>query len=224
MSFLTHEVHATEDLPLAAAKQVAHALRTVTQDGPVSFAVSGGSTSVALFKALRTLDVNWDYVSLYFVDERCVPPDHADSNYRLAREHLLEPLNFPAERVHRMEGELPTRDEAARRYASNLPAELGVVVLGLGEDGHVASLFPGHVLLKEQTLRVATLADSPKPPPERLTLTLASLRTARVLIGVASGAGKQDAVRKLLAGEDIPAAKVDRVHWLFDRAAAGETR
>lgn len=221
---MRYEVVESEALASTAAQQIATALRTIGGRGePVSLAVSGGKTSIALFQALAKLPAPWAEVRLYFVDERCVGPDHPDSNFRLAREHLIEPLGLPAERVFRMEGEREDREQAARDYAAKLPAVLDVCVIGLGEDGHTASLFPGHPLLAaEAALRVATLADSPKPPPRRLTLTLPTLHAARALFGVAAGAGKRAAVRQLIAGEDIPAGRLDRTQWFLDRVAAGD--
>jgi 6-phosphogluconolactonase len=213
----------SEALTREATAWLARALREALAARPrVSFALSGGSTPVPIYRALAGLtDIAWARVDFYFADERCVPPEHPDSNYRLAREAMLAPLNAADAQVFRMEGERTDRDAAARDYEARLPPVLDVVLLGLGEDGHTASLFPGHPALEERTRRVLAIANSPKPPPERLTLTLPALLSARAVLGVTAGAGKRDAVRRMLAGEDLPAARVHNAEWLVDRTAAG---
>jgi 6-phosphogluconolactonase len=158
-------------------------------------------------------------VSVLFGDERCVPPDHPDSNYRMARHALLDRV-APAT-VHRMPAELGP-DEAAGLYAHIVAsvAPLDVVVLGVGEDGHTASLFPGHPALKASGL-VIGIRDSPKPPPKRVTLTLAALQAARRVIILATGAGKAEAVAKAKRRE-VPSGMIAGARWLIDRAAAGK--
>jgi 6-phosphogluconolactonase len=153
-----------------------------------------------------------------FGDERCVPPDHADSNYRMAREALLDRV-APAT-VHRMPAELGP-DEGAVRYAPVVAslAPLDVVILGIGEDGHTASLFPGHAAVRAKGWAIG-ITDSPKPPPERVTLTLPALRGARHVIILATGAGKADAVAKAKRGE-VPSGMIAGARWLIDREAAG---
>jgi 6-phosphogluconolactonase len=208
-----------------AARRLATALReAVEARGSASFATSGGSTPGPIHRALVALGhdhVPWKRVSVYFVDERCVPPSSQDSNYRLARETLLDPLGILSARVHRMEGERPDREQAAKDYAARLPEALDVVLLGMGEDGHTASLFPGAAALEEQSARVLAV-QGPKPPPWRLTLTLPVLNAARYALGVALGANKVDVVRRMRGGEKLPAARVAGAEWLLDPAAAGQ--
>src|SRR5260370_11312532 len=140
------------------------------------------------------MEVEWGRVTVLFGDERCVAPDHPDSNYLMAKETLLDRVS-PAT-VHRMPGELGP-DEGAAEYekvvAANLP--LDFVLLGVGEDGHTASLFPGHQALKSHNL-VVGIDDAPKPPPYRITLTLPVLPDARRVLIMATAAGKADAVAK----------------------------
>lgn len=189
----------------------------------VSFALSGGSTPGPIHRRLAALPgLDWGRVDFYFVDERCVPPDHPDSNYRLVKETLLDLVGAGSTQAFRMEGERQDVEAAASDYAARLPPALDVVFLGMGPDGHTASLFPGHPLLFERVRRVAAVHDSPKPPPHRLTLTLPTLEAARVLFGVTMGENKADAVRRVWAGEALPAARVPRVQWMLDRAAAGQ--
>lgn len=208
-----------------AAQRLARALReAVEARGSASFATSGGSTPGPIHRALAALGpdhVPWKRVSLFFVDERCVPPSSHDSNYRLARETLLDPLGILSSRVHRMEGERPDREQAARDYAARLPEALDVVLLGMGEDGHTASLFPGSAALEEKSAKVLAV-QGPKPPPWRLTLTLPVLAAARSVLGVAVGANKADVVRRMRGGERLPAALVTQAEWLLDPAAAGQ--
>jgi 6-phosphogluconolactonase len=211
-----------EALAREGADWVARALRESVAGGRrASLALSGGSTPGPVYRELAKQDVPWEQVDFYFVDERFVPPDHPESNYLLAEEALFKPLGVPPHRVFRMQGERVDREQAARDYERQLPAVLDVVVLGMGEDGHTASLFPGHTALQEKERRVLVVV-GPKPPPWRMTLTLPVLRSARKVLGLVSGAGKRDMVRRVLAGEDLPAAKVEQAQWLMDQAAAGQ--
>lgn len=212
-----------EALGPEGADWVARALReSLGGERRASLALSGGSTPGPVYRELTKREVPWERVDFYFVDERFVPPDHPDSNYLLAEEALFKPLGVPPQHIFRMQGERVDRDQAARDYEKVLPPVLDVVVLGMGEDGHTASLFPGHAALEEKERRVLAVV-GPKPPPWRLTLTLPVLRSARKVLGLVSGAGKRDMVRRVLAGEDLPAAKVERTQWMMDRAAAGQS-
>jgi 6-phosphogluconolactonase len=164
------------------------------------------------------MEVEWGRVSILFGDERCVRPDHPDSNYLMARESLLDRV-APAT-VYRMPAELGP-DVGAELYARVVAAvaPLDVVMLGVGEDGHTASLFPGHPGLKATGLAVG-IRNSPKPPPERVTLTLNVLQTARRVIIVATGVGKADAVARAKRHE-VPSGMIGGARWFIDRAAAG---
>jgi 6-phosphogluconolactonase len=218
-------VVAAPELPRAAALIVAKLLReAIATRGAATLALAGGSTPRAMHEALATLpDVDWARVSVYFGDERCVPPDHADSNYRMARESLLTRVPIPDENVHRMLGEFSDREAAARAYAQLVPPALDVIVLGIGEDGHTASLFPGSPALDERERLVLPVL-GPKPPPERLTLTPPVLERARCLLMLASGAAKAEAVGRALEGpldtHTTPAQLARGGTWILDPAAA----
>jgi 6-phosphogluconolactonase len=203
-----------EDVAEAGAKAIAKALR----EGSRTLVLAGGTTPARCYELLANMEVDWARVTVLFGDERCVPPDHPDSNYRMARETLLDKVS-PAT-VYRMPAELGP-DEGAAEYESTIKAlvPLDVVVLGVGEDGHTASLFPGHPLLKATGL-VAGIRDSPKPPPERVTLTLPAIQGARLVIVLATGAGKAQAIA-LAKRQQVPSGMIAGARWLIDRAAAG---
>jgi 6-phosphogluconolactonase len=203
-----------EDVAAAAAADVAQALR----EGARSLVLAGGSTPRRCHELLSEMEVEWGRVSILFGDERCVRPDHPDSNYLMARESLLDRV-APAT-VYRMPAELGP-DVGAELYARVVAAvaPLDVVMLGVGEDGHTASLFPGHPGLKATGLAVG-IRNSPKPPPERVTLTLNVLQTARRVIIVATGVGKADAVARAKRHE-VPSGMIGGARWFIDRAAAG---
>lgn len=198
------------------------AARLIRELSPRSMALAGGSTPRALYERLGAADLDWANVDCFFGDERCVPPDHPDSNYRMALEALLS--RVPA-RVHRM----PSEACDAAAYEEVLRAELGdapvldLALLGLGEDGHTASLFPGDAALEERERLVARVE---RPDHPRLTLTLPVLSAARVAIFLVAGASKRDALASLMADGAIPAARVAaaRVVVVADTAAAGALR
>ncbi len=208
-------LESAEDVASAAAADIAEALR----DGARSLVLAGGTTPRRCYELLSRMEVDWGRVSILFGDERCVRPDHPDSNYRMAREALLDRVS-PAT-VYRMPAELGP-DEAAGLYAHVVAAvaPLDVVVLGVGEDGHTASLFPGHPALNATGLAVG-IRDSPKPPSQRVTLTLAALQAARRVIILATGAGKADAIARAKRHE-VPSGMIAGARWLIDRAAAGQ--
>lgn len=202
-----------EEVAAAAAKHIADALR----GGARTLVLTGGTTPRRCYELLAQMDLEWGKVTVLFGDERCVPPDHPDSNYLMARQALLDKVS-PAT-VHRMPAELGP-DEGAAEYEKVVAAHspLDFVLLGVGEDGHTASLFPGHQALRAHHL-VVGVYDSPKPPPERVTLTLPVLRAARRVLILATGAGKADAVAKAKRGE-VPSGMITGAKWLIDQAAA----
>jgi 6-phosphogluconolactonase len=208
-------LEAEEDVAEAGAKAIAKALR----EGSRTLVLAGGTTPARCYELLANMEVDWARVTVLFGDERCVPPDHPDSNYRMARETLLDKVS-PAT-VYRMPAELGP-DEGAAEYESTIKAlvPLDVVVLGVGEDGHTASLFPGHPLLKATGL-VAGIRNSPKPPPERVTLTLPAIQSARLVLILATGAGKAKAVA-MAKRQQVPSGMIAGARWLIDRAAAGK--
>lgn len=178
--------------------------------------LAGGSTPRACYERLARMTLPWGRVSVFFGDERCVPPSDAESNYELARRALLQHV-APAS-VHRMAAELGPAEGAARYEALIAAAPLDLVLLGIGPDGHTASLFPGNAALGASTY-VAPVFGAPKPPPERVTLTFRALAEARRVIVLVSGADKADAVRRARAAE-VPAGRIAGAEWLVAADAA----
>jgi 6-phosphogluconolactonase len=187
------------------AQRFVDAFVALAAQGPLSCALTGGSAATTLYPHLAQAPLDWSKVDFYVSDERCVALDHPDSNYRVLKTVL------PRARLHAVRTELPP-DEAAADYARRLPPRLDVVHLGVGPDGHVASLFPGHLLLAETHLRVAALTDSPKPPPARVTFTLPTLCSAHQVWFLVTGEGKQAAVQAARSDpqSSLPAALVSR--------------
>jgi 6-phosphogluconolactonase len=217
----------------AAARLVGEAsVRCIEERGEFRLAVPGGRSVAGVFDRLvrepERSQVDWTRVTLLFADERAVPPAHPDSNYRLVRIALLDPLGDPLPRVRRMRGEAADLAAAAREYDAEMVVPADLVLLGLGEDGHVASLFPGSPLLAESRRRVALVEDSPKPPARRLTLTPRALAEAREgAVVIATGAAKAAAARAALAepggpASECPARLLRGAAWLLDAAAAAQ--
>ena len=195
----------------AAAARIATLIAAAqSARGGAHVALAGGNTPRRTYELLALRLVDPAHVDWWFGDERCVPPDDPESNYPLVAETLFAAAAIPASRVHRIRGEDdPTVAAAAygRELAELVPAgasgfpALDVALLGLGEDGHTASLFPGDPAL-EVTDALAVPVVAVKPPPQRITLTLPVLRAAREVLILATGAGKKDAVARVLAGPD----------------------
>src|SRR5439155_22272490 len=141
-------------------------------------ALAGGSIARLFFPSLARLPLDWSSVDFFWADERAVPPHHPDSNFGEADRLWLTPAGVPAERIHRIHGEDPDLRQAAQTYAAELrriagdPPGLDFALLGVGPDGHIASLFPGHPALKEEQAVAVPVEDAPKPPARRITLTL----------------------------------------------------
>jgi 6-phosphogluconolactonase len=172
--------------------------------------LTGGSTALIFLGALREAAVAWSRVTLFWGDERAVPPDSPASNYGLAEQMLLTPLGSKAPNAIRMEAELPDLEHAAREYSALLPPALDLLILGIGEDGHVCSLFPGHPAMLEENARVIPIVDSPKPPPRRLTLTMPYILRSRHIWVVALGERKRTLLQRAIQRQP-PATPFDLV-------------
>jgi 6-phosphogluconolactonase len=229
--FATPEALATELVRLT----VEAAAAAIASRGRFTMALTGGSAAQTLYPVLAQAPLPWDRVHVFYGDERAVPPDHKDSNHRLAVEVLLARAAIPAANIHRARGEddpaVAAADyERALLLATDGTGALDVVHVGMGPDGHVCSLFPGHPLLAEEVRLVAPITDSPKPPPARVTLTLQALSRARALWFLVAGAAKAEAVRDAILDptSTLPAALAARrgadVRWLLDADAARHLR
>ncbi|GAB3010094.1 6-phosphogluconolactonase [Saccharothrix stipae] len=242
-------VHRDGDLLAAAtaARLVTSLVDAQTARGSASLVLTGGRTGIAVLEHLRATPardaVDWSRVDLYWGDERFLPAGHPDRNETQAREALLDHVPVPAERVHVMEpsdgrfGDDP--EAAALAYAEVLAAaarpedhgavpSFDVCLLGVGEEGHVASIFPESPAVQERERGVVAVRDCPKPPPTRVSLTLPAIRAAREVWLMTTGSAKASAVATGLtdAGEALlPAAGArgrQRTLWLLDQAAAAK--
>ncbi|MEX2100247.1 MAG: 6-phosphogluconolactonase [Acidimicrobiia bacterium] len=209
------EIRVVDHVPQAFAALVAEV-------APASIALSGGDTARHCYELLAVADVEWGSVSVYFGDERWVPVDDPESNEGVARHTFLDQVE--PYRIHSMRHAGSVPEEAAAAYGRLVrdapPIEL--VHLGLGPDGHTASLFPGSPALEEQHHFVVTNADDAHPHP-RLTFTYPALARSRLVVFTVAGAEKAEAFARVRAGENVPAAHVraEQIVWLVDPAAAG---
>lgn len=204
--------HANERALQQAALEtiLAAAARAIRQRGRFHLVLSGGNTPREIYRSLSAARTDWSAWHIYFGDERCLAPDDAARNSRMAAALWLDRVPIPATQRHPIPGELGAL-QAARSYAETLRplGDFDLVLLGLGEDGHTASLFPGHewgtAPGSPDTLAVF---DAPKPPPQRVSLSAARLNRARQVLFLVSGESKHGAVAKWRAGEDIPARAI----------------
>lgn len=226
-----------EESAIALADELAGLINAFTEDRLFSIALSGGSTPKLLFQALAARhndSLDWRRVSLFWVDERCVPPDDPESNYRMTRDALLEKIAIPPENVHRIRGE-EDPDSEALRYSEviersavlkNERPYFDVILLGLGEDGHTASIFPG----KESLFRAAetcAVAVNPYSGQKRITITGRIINNAGLVFFLVSGRKKADIVRAIVckgSKAGYPAQFVRPVYgsiiWYLDDEAA----
>jgi len=226
-----------------AARLIVRLVDAQAERGTASWVLTGGTIAGAVHRAVRDSPardaVDWSRVDIWWGDERFLPTGHPDRNETQARADLLDELPVEPARVHPMPPDDgpdgPDPEAAAARYAEELAVaarpgtahlpHFDVLMLGVGEDGHVASVFPEHPVAYE-TRPVSAVRGSPKPPPIRITLTLPAINTAEEIWLIAAGQGKANAVKLALSGAgpvQVPCAGVqgvDRTLWLLDRAAA----
>jgi 6-phosphogluconolactonase len=228
-----------DELSIAAVDQFAQiANRSIVAHGSFSVALAGGSTPGHLYSLLASdnhrLKLDWSRVDFFFGDERHVPPDSEQSNFRMAKETLLDPLGISPARIHRWQSELADANEAAVAYEADLKAyldrsgrPLDLILLGLGEDAHTASLFPNTAALREiEKLAIANWVE--KLNAYRLTITFSTINDASNVIFLVAGRYKSEAVQMVLEGEfrpeDLPAQFVNPeggdLYWMLDGAAA----
>lgn len=212
-------VHPSDFAGEAAAFILETAHAAISERGLFRIALSGGNTPRPVHEALarKAEGLDWSRVQVTFSDERCVPPEDAASNYLMAKESLFDRAPIPAGNIFRLKGEAAP-EEAAAEYEARLTAVAGrfgeeryrhdLLILGLGEDGHTASLFPGSPALDENSRNVIP-ATGPKPPPQRLTFTFPLINAARCVLFLAKKAGKEQVLEEVLRGDvRHPAARV----------------
>lgn len=230
-----------DSLSLAAADEIAARVAEGLAARPTfSLVLAGGGTPQRTYEALvarHGATLPWRRVHVFFGDERCVAPDDAASNFKSAHRSLLSRVGLPPENVHRMRAEVAPPSRAADEHERELRSFFGdaaafpafdLVLLGVGEDGHTASLFPGHEALLETKRWVVAVRTEAKPPPWRLSLTLPVLCAAREVMFLATGAGKRPVIAAIRAGGDAAAAYPSaavrpsgRLTWFVDDAAFG---
>jgi 6-phosphogluconolactonase len=224
---------------LAAAREelVARAQKALRARRRFTLALSGGSTPRKLYESLVGAEIDWSRCQVFFGDERCVPPEHADSNYRMAREALLSRIAIPEKNVHRVKSEDADPERAAKAYEQDLqgffklrPGELptfDLCLMGMGQDGHTASLFPGTTALAEE-VRLAVAPYVEKLGVWRVTLTAPVFNHARCVLFLVAGEEKAEALEGVLESErpadELPAKLIKptagELLWWVDKAAA----
>lgn len=223
----------------AADRFVTFAQTAVVTNGRFSVALAGGGTPQAMYRLLaqspRKGQIAWPKVHIFWGDERFVPPYDPDNLWRMAQETFLNEVPLPAANIHPMPTVGLTPAAAARQYARTIvrffapaPPRFDLILLGMGPDGHTASIFPGQAAVASAERLVAVVTNSPKPPPTRLTLTYKVINQAAIIMFLVTGGEKATAVAQLLAGKrdrnQWPAQGVQPEHgrllWLLDQAAA----
>ena len=183
-------------------------------------ALAGGSTPARCLELLSGKPLPWSSIHWYVGDERCYPPGHAERNDSMIARQLWSRIETPAENLHPIPAELGP-ERAAEKYSSLIDkiGRVDIVVLGIGEDGHTASLFPDNPAL-ENRHSVVPVFDAPKPPAERVSLGLTTIQSAGQRIVLVSGSGKREALALLKQGIQLPIARIGASHWFVDEAAA----
>ncbi len=220
--------------------------RAIQSNGRFIMTLSGGSTPKTLYQVLAAPEwkvrFDWSRTFFLFGDERCIPPEHPESNFQMADSTLFQPLHVRPDHIFRMKGEYEDPAAAAREYEENIreltecPApevpRLDLILLGLGDDGHTASLFSGTAALQENN-RIVTVGHAPIGITSRLTLTLGVLNHAAVVLFLVTGSGKAHIVRRVLEPESeedcfLPAKRISpeagRLVWMLDESAAQRLR
>lgn len=239
----------SDNLARAATEQfIKLGVKAIAAHGRFAVVLSGGSTPRKTYSLLASKDfatkLAWEYVHIFWADERCVPPDHPDSNFKMARETLLNNVPLPADNIHRIRGEFEPK-KAARNYERELQSffiahnkrrgiahgeytfSFDLILLGLGEDGHTASIFPGTAALRaRRRWIIANYVD--KLDAWRITLTPIIINAATNIFFLVTGAKKAERLRQVLKGPHIPKAlpaqlikpTIGKVFWMVDETAA----
>lgn len=197
-----------DEINQAALKKILQsAADAIASRGKFTIVLAGGGTPKSVYTLLRSANTDWSKWHIYHNDDRCLPVDHPDRNSLMAAQAWLNHVSIPASQIHDIPAELGPV-EGAKAYAKTLAGldDFDLVLLGLGEDGHTASLFPGHTW--DDSVDAFPVFDAPKPPPERVSISAARLSRAREVIFLVTGSGKQEAVDNWWNGVAIPATVI----------------
>ncbi len=235
-----HIFNNAEAVSRAAAELVVLAAnQAIEARGLFNIALSGGSTPKRLYQHLASdaykRQIDWQKVHIYFGDERNVPPEHPESNYRMAREAFLDQLPIPEQQIHRMQGEREDLEKAAAEYAELLKAlpthnglpQFDLILLGMGDDGHTASLFPGTVALNEKS-KMVIAQTVPQLNTRRITLSYPLINNARQVMLLVAGESKASRLEEVLVSAPEGRYPVQGIkpkgilNWLLDRSAASK--
>lgn len=203
-----HILETADQVAQAVYQQILDAAeQAIAKHGNFKIVLAGGSTPEKVYSLLAQADADWANWHIYYGDERCLSADHADRNSLMATQAFLEKVAIPEAQIFTIPAELGP-EPAAKKYqqivASALPFDM--VLLGMGEDGHTASLFPGHQHREDELAHA--VYNSPKPPPERVSISAKALSNTQQLIFLITGANKQEAVKNWRSGQDLPVATI----------------
>jgi len=203
-----HILETADQVAQAAYQQILDAAEQAIADhGSFKLVLAGGGTPEKVYRLLAQADADWARWFIYYGDERCLPADHADRNSLMAASVFLEKVAIPEAQIFTIPAELGP-EPAAQQYQQIVAAAVpfDMVLLGMGEDGHTASLFPGHSHSENELAHA--VYNSPKPPPERVSISAKALSDTQQLVFLITGANKQDAVKSWRSGEDLPVATI----------------
>jgi len=192
--------------------------KAVAARGVFHWVLAGGTSPRRCYELLQEADLPWAKVHCWFGDERLLPQGDSERNETMAREALLDRVAIPAAHIHAIIGDDPVLSAASYSREMACVDRFDLILLGMGEDGHTASLFPDNPALDLMELAVPVF-NSPKPPPLRVSMGYRALNNHRRCLILATGAGKQQPIRRIQGGENLPVARVERGEWLLDEAA-----
>ncbi|MGZ8911346.1 MAG: 6-phosphogluconolactonase [Methylococcaceae bacterium] len=203
-----HVLNTADEVATAVYQQILEAAElAIAQNGKFKLVLAGGATPEKVYRLLSKADADWGKWFIYYGDERCLPVDHADRNSLMATTALLEKVAIPEAHIFPIYAELGP-EQGAEHYqkvvADALPFDMAL--LGMGEDGHTASLFPGHVHNADELAHA--VYNSPKPPPERVSISAKALSKSSQVIFLVTGKNKQEAVQNWRSGQDLPVATI----------------
>ena len=217
-----HRFDSADQVATAVCLRVLNAAKqAISEHGVFKLVLAGGTTPEKVYRLLAQVQADWEHWFIYHGDERCLPVDHKDRNSLMAEQAWLNDVAIPREQIFNIPAELEPKT-AAQQYQETIKAALpfDMVLLGMGEDGHTASLFPNHH--HDETELVHAVFNSPKPPAERVSLSAKALSDTKVLLFLITGENKREAVRAWRAGDMLPVARLEpkqAIDVYIDKAA-----